>query len=359
MVTAALSIIGDAARVDLRNRRRTRTVAVLNVTAFLVTLILTIRLVVFDEMGVQGVVWGGAGGALFGMIAGYVATRGRFPLRFDRDELRRMLRYGLPIVPHRLVSVGLMMYSQYCVREMLGLDKTGLFDMAARFALPLGLVINAIQEAWVPYKFHIHANDERPQEFFRESFTYYLALILYLWVGAAAWGPEVLRLMTDARFHAAASLVALTGLMRIMWGVYMMMGSGIELSDDTRPFSLISVTGLLVVVGLTTYAVPAFGAAGAALSTTGGYLAMAVMARRLAQSRFAIYYDWPRIAALSASAIGCVVATYFSAELSLSARLAVAATMSLIFPVTAWLIVGGRREHSVTWQQAVEAEIGS
>lgn len=359
MFTVAMTILGDATRIDLRSRRRTRTVASLNIATFVVTLLITIRLVVYDELGVAGVVWGGAGGALFGMFAGFAATRGRFPLRFNRVELRRMLQYGLPIVPHRLVSVGLMTYSQYYVREMLGLDEAGLFDMAARFAMPLGLVINAVQEAWVPYKFHIHANDDRPQEFFRESFTYYLALILYLWVGAAAWGPEVLRLMTDVRFHAAASLVALTGLMRIMWGVYMMMGSGIELSDDTRPYSLISISGLIIVVSLTPLAVPAFGAAGAALSTTAGYLTMAVMARRLARTRFYIAYDWPRIAVLSAVASGCAAISYFFDGLSLVPRLTVAIVISLTFPAAAWVIVGGRRHDATTWRQPVQAEIGS
>lgn len=360
MLTAAVTLVGDTARVDLRSRRRTRTVGALNLATFFVTLLLTIRLVVFDRLAAAGVVWGGLGGALFGTAAVIWITRGRFPRRFDRSELQRMLKYGCPIVPHRLVSVGLVTYSQYYVREMLGLDEAGLFDMAARFALPIGLVVNAIQEAWIPYKFHVHAKDDHPQEFFRESFTYYLALVSYLWVGAAAWGPEVLRLMTDVRFHAAASLVALTGLMRVTWGVYMMIGSGIELSDDTRPYSLISLSGLIVVVLCTTYAVPVFGAAGAAASTTAGYFAMAVMARRLARTRFLIHYDWPRIAALAGTAVGCVAITYFAAGLSLAPRLAAAVATSLIFPLGAWLIVGGRRESPATWQQQpIKVEIGS
>lgn len=359
MFTAAITIIGDIARIDLRNRRRTRTVGALNLAAFIVTMMLTIRLVVVDQFGVAGVVWGGLGGSLFGSAGAYWFARRRFVLKFDISELRRMLQYGWPIIPHRLVAVGLMSYSQFYVREMLGLNEAGLFDMAMRLALPIGLVVNAVQEAWIPYKFQVHAREKRPQDFFRESFTYYLALVLYLWVGAAAWGPEALRLMTDSKFHAAAALVALMGLTRVTWGVYIMMGSGIEMSDDTRPYSLISLTGLIVVVVSTMFTVRLLGAAGAALSTTLGYMAMAAMARRLARTRFLIHYDWSRIAALTAVACGCVALTYLTLNASLGPRLIVATTVSLIFPVGAWLIIRCRRATELPWRLQTPVEVGS
>jgi len=360
MLTSALILVGDVARVDLRSRRLARTVGALNLTAFVVTLTITIWLVVFNQSGVAGVVWGGAGGALFGMLAAFWVTRKRFPMRFDKAELRCMLQYGGPIVPSRLVAVGLMTYSQYYVREMLGLDEAGLYDIALRFVLPIGLVVSAIQEAWVPYKFQIHERDKRPQDFFRESFTYYLALILYLWVGVAAWGPELLRLMTDAKYHTAASLVTLTGLVRVMWGVYVMMSSGIELSDDTRPFSLISAAGLIVVVACTLFAVPALGAAGAAISTSAGYFAMAVVARWLARTRLAIDYDWPRIAAITSVAVGCVLLTYFTASMPTASRLTMAASTSLAYPICTCIIVMRRKSNDVAWPKStvVEESIG-
>ena len=50
----------------------------------------------------------------------------------------------------------------------------------------LGLIIGAIQQAWVPYKFQIHAQDEDPAGFFRTSFTFYTAGVSF----RASSGPE-------------------------------------------------------------------------------------------------------------------------------------------------------------------------
>jgi O-antigen/teichoic acid export membrane protein len=359
MLTAVFVILGDTARIDLRCRRRTKTVGLLNLLSFLVTMTVTIRLVVVDQVGVAGVVWGGLTGALFGTIGSFWAARRHFTLGFDRSEFRQMFQYGWPLVPHRLVSVGLTCYSQFYVREMLGLYEAGLFDMAARFALPIGLAVNAIQEAWSPYKFQVHAQEERPQTFFRELFTYYLALVLYLWVGVAAWGPEALRLMTEAKFHAAAGLVVLLGLTRVSWGIYLMMGSGVELGSDTRPLSLISFTGLVVVVVSTLWLVPLCGAAGAAVSTTLGYLTMAFMARRLARMRFLIHYDWPRAAALTIAAIACVAVTYAALNTSFGIRIIAAAAVSLAYPFGAWFIVRYHRTTETPWRLRTPVEVGS
>jgi O-antigen/teichoic acid export membrane protein len=145
--------------------------------------------------------------------------------------------------------------------------------------------------------------------------------------------------MTDPRFHAAASLVALAALMRVGWGVYTMMGSGIELSSNTRPYSLISLAGLIVVVGASTLLIPRCGAGGAAVATSLAYFAMAYMARRLARTRIDIPYDWPRVAALGGAAAVCVAATYLAASLPTAPRLSVACALPAAYAVVAFRIL--------------------
>ena len=76
-----------------------------------------------------------------------------------------MLSYGLPFVPHRLQAVALAQFSLYMVREMLGLGEAGLYQIATKFALPVGVIVNAVQEAWVPFKFQVHAQESEPTPF--------------------------------------------------------------------------------------------------------------------------------------------------------------------------------------------------
>ena len=149
------------------------------------------------------------------------------------------------------------------VSEMLGLDEAGLYANTARFALPVSLVVSAMQKSWVPYKFQITPRKQNSQPFFRSTFTYYFA-VSYLWVGVCLWGPEMARLMTRAGYEAAAYLVWAGSLIPLAQGMYFMMGTGIELGDRTGQYPLVSLAGLITVVAGAYLLIEPLGAIGAA-----------------------------------------------------------------------------------------------
>lgn len=244
-----------------------------------------------------------------------------------------MLAYGLPFVPHRLQGTALAIFGQYMVGSMLGMTDAGLYNVATKFALPLAFVVNAIQNAWVAYKFQIHADDENATEFFRTAITYYLAGILYLWVGVSIWGPEMVWWMTPSQYHAAALLVPLAGLIPLAEGLYYMFGTGIELTDDTRALPIVAFVGLVVVVIVVSTTIQYWGTAGAMVGSASGTAAAAVVAYYLAQRQLRIPYDWPALFSLMMLAVGTVALGYWSFHLPTFPRLAAAVAISLIFPL--------------------------
>lgn len=339
LLSAAIASVGAVPRVMLRASRKVRMVATLNIAAILFTALPTIWLVVVDQQGVRGVVLGILIGEICAAVASFFCTLGAFRLEFSRSLWKSMLSYGLPFVPHHLQAVGLIVFGQYMVREMLGLDEAGLYNVATKFAMPVSFVVTAVQNSWAAYKFQIHAEDENPTAFFRSTFTYYLAALTYLWVGVALWGPEVVRLMTGPNFHSAALLIWATGLVPVAQGVYYMSGTGMELSNNTRPFPLVSLAGLVTVVGSAMLLIPATGALGAALATAIGWGAMSAVMYYFAQRRLAIDYDWVTAAGFGLLAVGCVCVSYYTQSAPLPFRLATDIVISLLYPAIAFAML--------------------
>jgi O-antigen/teichoic acid export membrane protein len=335
LLSATIASIGAVPRVMLRASRRVRIVAMLNIAAVLFTTLPTVWLVVVQQQGVRGVVIGILIGDICTALASFACTIGEFRLAFSRPVWKSMLSYGLPFVPHHLQAVGLIVFGQYMVREMLGLDEAGLYNVATKFAMPVSFVVNAVQNSWAAYKFQIHAEDENPAAFFRSTFTYYIAALTYLWVGVALWGPEVVRLMTGPAFHDASLLIWATGLVPVVQGIYYMSGTGMELSNNTRPFPLVSLAGLVTVIGSAMILVPASGALGAAWATALGWGAMSAVMYYFAQRRLSIDYDWTTAAGFGLLALGFVGAGYYLQSSPLSLRLASAICISLAYPAIA------------------------
>ncbi len=339
IVSATATTIGSVPMAILRASRRVRTAATVNVARLLVTVCTTIWLVVGLEWGVRGVVVGTLVGEVSLATVLFVLTVRSFQFGPSRSALRGMAAYGLPFVPHHLQVLAMTFFGQYWVGHMLGATDGGLYNTAVKMTMPLVFVVNAIQNAWVAYKFEIHAKDEDPAAFFRTAVTYYIAGVMYLWVGVAFWGPEMVWLLTYKTYHAAAWLVPAAAMIPVAQGFYFMFGTGIELTDNTRPVPLISLAGLITTIVCNYFLVPIWGAIGAAAATTAAWIAMAATVYTFSQRRFTVPYDWPVIATFVALAASAVGLGYSTQHLAVVPRLSIALAASVVFPLVEFAVL--------------------
>jgi O-antigen/teichoic acid export membrane protein len=177
---------------------------------------------------------------------------------------------------------------------MLGLDETGIYNVAYRFAVPVALIVNAVRKSWVPLKFEIHAKDgeEKATQMFSSLATYFVGAITYLWVGASLWGPEVMRLMVPEEFHGAIVMIPFLAFIPLADGFYSILGSGYFFSENTKSLPLVAGFSMIVVVICSYLLVPVCGAIGAALSVIVAKLLATVCINRLAKSRLEIPFEW-------------------------------------------------------------------
>jgi O-antigen/teichoic acid export membrane protein len=339
LVASMFSTLAEAPYAALRASRRVKMAAGFNLASLLMGIAASIFFVAGLELGVLGVVLGTLVGESLTAVALYAATHDSFRMLFDAALWKSMLRWGAPFLPHHLLATGVDYFGIYMVGMMLGAGEQGLYRIAMMLATPLTFAVNTIQKAWVAYKFHIYSQDQEPKQVFRSIVTYYFAGISYLWVGIALWSPELLRLMTTPAFHAAGPLIAMVALVSVARGMYFMLGTGLEFSENTKGVPLISLVGLVTTVVAAFVWVERLGAVGAAVATTLGWVAMATMFYYLSYRRFPIRYDWGTLVALSVAAVACVVAGYFGQALPPLSRIAAGVGLSLAYPAAALVIL--------------------
>lgn len=339
LIGACFDSIAQVPHVTLRAERRVKLIAGLNVISLLTNILITIVLVVVLEQGVHGVVWANLVGSLFSMTLQFLFVLKTIQLVFDRIVWRAMLSYGIPFMPHRMLSLGLTQFGVYMISHMLGTEDAGLYSIAMRIILPLQMVVDSIQRAWVPFKFQIHADEPEPEPFFRSITTYYVALTTYLWLGVALWGPEVVRIMTTSDFHAAAPLVPVVALIPFTQGLYFMFGTGIELSDNTKPLPAVSFFGFLAVVVGAFVLIPLINVYGAALATAVGWGVMTSIIYIISRRRIQIPYDWASVLHLVAISLTITLVGMILSASAVMIRLSFAVLASLSYPLIGYAIL--------------------
>ncbi|HEX3724659.1 MAG TPA: lipopolysaccharide biosynthesis protein [Pirellulales bacterium] len=339
LLTGAATSLGSVPLAILRADRHVKTTAMTNVARVLLSVCCTIWLVVIRRDGVWGVVVGtlvGEGTAtlfLFGIVFRAFCAPPSLAV------WRRLAAYGLPMLPHQIQGMAMALLPQYSVGPLLGLGEAGLYDMATKLTLPIFLVVNSVQGAWLAYKFQIHAEDDDPATFFRTAVTYYVAGVMYLWVGVSLWGPELIWLMTEKNYHPAALLVPICGLIPVAQGIYFMMGTGLELSENTLPYPLVTFAGLVAAVASIYTFVPPLGATGAAISSINSFLVLTIVIYYFSQRRFRIHYDWPALLSFIGLAVGVVVLARQAINLPTIERVGLSIIISLAFPAVEFAVL--------------------
>jgi len=335
LISALATALSRPALVMLRADRRARLTATINLARVVVSVGLTVWLVVVAGRGIGGVVLALLITDLSVLPFLYGATLKSFRPRPTWRDWKPMASYGLPFVPHMVQMVGITYFGLYMVRYMLDLDEAGIYNVAMRFAAPAALLTGAIQTAWAPFKFQIHAEDEAPAVFFRTALTYYVFGVTLIWTPIAVWGPEIVRWMTAPAYHDGAALVPLLTAIPLARGVYQMAGTGFELGNDTRVVPLVSFVGLIFVISTAVLLIPWVGAYGAGLATLTGWLVMGCLAYRVSQKRFAIDYDWPTIGILFATAAAIAATSTLIQSQPVGSRVLFGTAVTVIFPAIA------------------------
>ena len=111
----------------------------------------TYLLLVRAHTGIEGYLWSYTIGYLVGGLVAFLGSaeyRLLAPFRVDRELLRRMLVYSLPLVPNLLSWWLVSVSGRYVVLWGSGLAAAGLFTAASKMPSLINIVASVFQQAW-------------------------------------------------------------------------------------------------------------------------------------------------------------------------------------------------------------------
>ncbi len=117
-----------------------------------------------------------AASALMGWA--YCMRQGRVGARVERDGVRDMLRFGVPLVPHIMAGTAITYMDRLVVTSMLGTERLGIYMVAMQFGMAMIAVIEPLNKALAPWLFgQLSKNDESVRRVIVKR-TYQLFLLL-------------------------------------------------------------------------------------------------------------------------------------------------------------------------------------
>ena len=318
----------------LRVDERVRPYVLAGVGNVLLTVTFTVLLVVVAEEGALGLLLGNFGASAVVLLVMWFALRDALGLP-SRDQLRPMLRFGLPTVPAEVSVFALFFVDRLWLFRYESEGAAGLYSLATKLAAAVIFTVRAFQYAWPPLAYSITDDAEASRVYARIA-TYYALVTGTVVVALALLGRWVVRLLAAPEFYAAHEALPWVALGWALYGLFLVLVAMAGRAQVTVRNAPAALAGLLANVAALALLVPPLGIAGAGIALCVAYVVMLVAMYAFTRGLFRVDFEWRRLGLIVAVGgvawAGGELLLPDSGALGFVARLGVA----VLVPVVLW-----------------------
>jgi O-antigen/teichoic acid export membrane protein len=300
----------EMAYAQLRVDERTRAYVVASGSNVALTVGLTVGLVVFAHEGARGLLLGNFGASAIVVLGLWWLLRRRFSLRVRSEDLRGMLRFGLPTVPADASVYALQVADRFYLFRAYSHTAAGLYAVAIKLATVVFVAVRGFQYAWPPLAYSIES-DEEAGRLYSLVTTYYALATGIVVCGVALLGRWMVRLLAAHKYFDAYRALPWLALGWALYGLFLVFVTIAGRARVTTRTLLAAAVGLAVNIVLLVLLVPAGGAglgiSGAGLALCGAYSAMLIVTYLLTRRLFMVGFEWRRLGQLTAVFVAVAV----------------------------------------------------
>src|SRR3954469_11678340 len=339
----------EVAKALLRVEERWRAFLVATVGNVTLTVVLTVTLVVIRDEGARGLVAGNFVASAVTVLGLWAFLRGYVGLLPRTRALRPLLGFGRPTVPADTAAFALNVVDRVYLGRADSLRAAGLYALSVKVSSVVIVAVRGFQYAWPPLAYSV-TDDDEARRLYGVVTTWYLAVTGLVVAALTLLGRWVLLLFFPAQYAGAFAAIPWVGLGWALSGlflVFVVVAGRLQVTSRNVPATL---AGLAVHVVLLVLLVGPLGIAGAGIALWVAYAVMLVVLHALTRRRFAIAFEWGRLARLAAVLVGGTVAGELLLPTSGAVGFVTRAAVALALPV---VLVGvgflgdEEREHAV------------
>ena len=307
---AVVLLIGPIAFLDslntlplsfLRAERRASAYATLAFVRAGLALVAIIVLVVVLGMGIAGVLIGSLIAAAFATSigVGMIVRVSDWRWGWDGALVRHMLSFSLPLVPAALAGWALSLSDRYVIQAVDGNTAVGIYAGGYTIGLAVSaLIVQPFGLTWGAAYWEL-AREEHAQRLFARVLTAFTVVTSFIALILSALATDIIRIVLTPAFDPGRWVVPFAAFAYVCYGIYSILGTGLNLESQTRWLPLTIGVPAAVNVVLNLVLIPRVGFMGAAFSTLLCYALLAVLTGIAAHRYYPVPWEVrPTLAAL-------------------------------------------------------------
>jgi O-antigen/teichoic acid export membrane protein len=224
---------------------------------------------------------------------------------FSWEELQRLLRFGLPRLPHGLAQQAFDYGNRLILTGYVPLAEAGVYQNGATLGAAVKFFLASFETAWAPFYYSAAKGTDGASVLARMT-TYAIAVLFLLVAGTTAIARDLVLLMLGVEYLGAIPIVPLVALATAFQGVYLLTSIGLNLTGRTHYYPAVTFVAAGVGLGAGLILTSRFGAVGAASALLIAFVTQAALAFHLSRRAYRIEYEWSRLLRIIAAGLAAV-----------------------------------------------------
>ncbi len=187
--------------------------------------------------------------------------------KLNVSYIRHALKFSLPLIPHTLGGMLMIMTDRFIISNLLGLKEVGIYTVGLQIGLIIQLIGQSFNKAYAPWLFNElnKKHEDTKVRLVKFTYTYFFAIILFATI-IGLLAPLLVRFLVGKDFYTSSSIVLWIALGGAFNSMYYMVTNYIFYSYKTQFLALITFFCGLMNIWLTYLFTRYFGIVGAAFS---------------------------------------------------------------------------------------------
>lgn len=217
-----------------------------------------------------------------------------FTYVLDRELLKRMLRYSLPLVILGVAGIlnqvaDKIIFPFVYPDEAEATVQLGIYGAASKIAMIMAMFTQAFRFAYEPFVFGKSKEKDR-REMYAQAMKFFIIFTLLAFL-AVMFYLDILRHIIGRDYWDGLRVVPIVMAAEIFMGIYFNLSFWYKLIDETRWGAYFSLTGCTILILMNIFLIPKYGYIACAWAGFTGYGVAMLLSYFVGQKKYPIQYD--------------------------------------------------------------------
>jgi len=217
-----------------------------------------------------------------------------FTYVLDKELLKRMLRYSLPLVILGVAGIlnqvaDKIIFPFVYPDEVEATVQLGIYGAASKIAMIMAMFTQAFRFAYEPFVFG-KSKEKDSREMYAQAMKFFIIFTLLAFL-AVMFYLDILRHVIGRDYWDGLRVVPIVMAAEIFMGIYFNLSFWYKLIDETRWGAYFSLTGCTILILMNVFLIPKYGYIACAWAGFTGYGVAMLLSYFVGQKKYPIQYD--------------------------------------------------------------------